>query len=140
MRIFLDTSSLIKKYAEEEGSDDLEMLLKEVSEIIVSPITWIESRNYLSRMYREKIIDQKECLLLKNELKEDFNFFNRVLWSDALEQKAVEIVEERHLKTLDSIQLAAGILSHADLFVTSDNKLLKAAKKVLKNVRGIGIK
>lgn len=137
MRIFLDTSSLIKKYAVEEGSDDLEMVLKEATEIIVSPITWIESRNSLSRMYREKIIDQEECLLLRNELKKDFNFFNRVLWSDALEEKAIEIVEERHLKTLDSIQLAAGILSNADLFVSSDKKLLAAAKKVLKNVRGI---
>lgn len=139
VRIFLDTSALLKRYLEEEGSQELEVVLKESSEVIVAPVAWIESISALSRLLREKGIDHERFSLLKREIKNDFHDFNRVLWSDALEEKAVEIVEDLSLKTLDGIQLAAGILSHADLFITSDNKLLKAAKKVLKNVRGIGL-
>lgn len=139
MRVFLDTSSLLKRYLEEQGSQELGLLLEEASEVIVAPIAWIESHSALSRLFREKGIDEKRFSLLKKEMKNDFHDFNRVLWNDSLEQKAVEIVEERHLKTLDSIQLAAGILSNADLFVASDKKLLAAAKKVLKSVRGIGL-
>jgi uncharacterized protein with PIN domain len=42
MIAFIDTSSLFKKYVEEGDYQALDSLLKDISEIIISPITALE--------------------------------------------------------------------------------------------------
>ncbi len=139
MRAFIDTSSLFKKYVAEEGSEEFASFLQKISEIVVSPTCWIEINAVLFRLVQEKKLTKKQTDWLLGEIKRDFNFFGVVLWNKQLEEKSVEIVQTHSLKTLDSIQLAAGFLAKADFFATSDKKLFGAAKKVLKNVHGIGI-
>ena len=65
------------------------------------------------------------------------NYFWRILWNENLEDKVVEIVHKHALKTLDSVQLASAILSEAQLFVPSDRKLYREAKKIVKRAQFI---
>ena len=129
MRVFIDTSSLFKKYVEEDGSKELDLLLHEVSEIAVSPVTWLEMGAVIARRLREKSLTSQQATWLKSEAHKDFQSFHRVIWNEALEKTATDLVYELPLSALDAIQLASGLLSKADLFVTSDQGLFEEAQK-----------
>ncbi len=132
MRAFIDTSSLFKRYVDEDGSRELDSLLQDVSEIAVSPVTWIEMGAVIARRLREKSLTSQEATRLKSEAHKDFQSFHRVIWNEALEKIAIDLVYEHPLSTLDAIQLASGLLSKADLFVTSDQGLFKEAQKTVR--------
>ncbi len=129
MRAFVDTSSLFKKYVEESGSKALDELLHQVSEIAVSPVTWVEMNTVVARRLREHALTAQQATWLQTQIDRDFQSFYRVLWNDALEKTAAELVYHHPLSTLDAIQLASGVLSKADVFVTSDRRLFEEAKK-----------
>ena len=135
MKAFLDTSALIKKYVAEPGSDRLEELLEKVGEIVVAPIYWIELNSALERRLHEKTFSRLQAARIRQEAGKDLNYFSKIIWNEALEQKAVEVIQKYYFKALDSIQLAAGILSKADLFLTSDQSLYKTAAQELKTVK-----
>lgn len=137
MRAFLDTSSLFKKYVEENGSDELGDLLNDITEITISPVTWIEMNSILARRLREKLLTAQQAAWLRSEATIDFESFHRVVWNDALEKKAAELINQYSILTLDAIQLASGALSKADVFVTSDKKLFEAASKVIRKTQFI---
>ena len=136
MRAFIDTSSLFKKYVEEDGSRALDRLLQGISEIVVSPVTWIEMNAAIARRLRERSLARKDAAWLKAEARRDFQSFHRVVWNETLETTATDLVSHYPLSTLDAIQLASGILSKADVFVTSDHVLFEnASREVRRAVR-----
>ena len=137
MRAFVDTSSLFKKYVEEDGSEQLSKLLNDVLEIAVSPLTWTEINSIFARRLRENLLSSQQAAWLKSQAERDFSSFHRVHWNDALENKAVDLMNKCSILTLDAIQLASGILSKADVFVTSDKKLFEEANKVIRETRFI---
>ncbi len=120
---------------DESGSDAFEKLLSKASEIAVSPVTWIEMNAAIERCMRTGALTSEKANWLRAEAKKDFTYFFLVLWNENLENKAVQLIRQRTLKTMDAIQLASGILSEAELFVTSDRQLYQAAKKIIRHAR-----
>ena len=137
MKAFFDTSALFKKYIIERGSDDFDCLVEEISEIIVSPIYWIEFNSALNRRLTDRSLTKQQASAILRQAKEDLHYFHRVIWNESLEDEAVKLIGAHHLRSFDSVQLASGNLSDADIFVTSDKQLYKFAKKEFKNVRFI---
>ncbi|MBI4310119.1 MAG: type II toxin-antitoxin system VapC family toxin [Candidatus Omnitrophica bacterium] len=133
MRAFIDTSSLLKKYIHEPGSDKFDQLLENIREIAVSPTLLLEIHCAVQRRFHERIITAEQKEFIKEEIKKDDVYLAKVAWSNDLEQKALHIIERHKIKTLDSIQLASAHFSKADMFVTSDHKLFQIAKKEIKN-------
>lgn len=129
MRAFIDTSSLFKKYVEERGSEEFSALLKDVSEIAVSPVTWMEVNAVVARRLREKSLTSQQAEWLRLEARKDFQSFHQVFWNQNLEKAATDLIQKHSLATLDAIQLSAGLLSKAELFVTSDRGLFEQARK-----------
>jgi predicted nucleic acid-binding protein len=74
--------------------------------------------------------------VLKN-VKEDYMFFHVAAFNNALEEKAIKILEVFPLRSGDAIQLAAAVTTGSDLFCTADQKLYQAAKKYLKKTEFI---
>ncbi len=137
MKAFIDTSSLFKKYIEEMGSKEFDELLNKILEIIVSPVTLLEMNSVIERRVRDKSLSKKEALWIRKEINIDFKFFSKVQYNKNLEQKGLELIQKYQLKTLDSLQLASGYLSKADIFITSDKALFDKASKELKNTHFI---
>jgi predicted nucleic acid-binding protein len=134
MRAFIDTSSLFKKYVEEDGSETLDRIFQDVSEIAVSPVTWVEMNAAMARRLREKSLTSQQAVWLTAEARKDFQSFHRVVWNETLETIATHLVSDHPLSTLDAIQLASGVLSKADIFVTSDRGLFEEARKEVRKV------
>ena len=134
VRTFVDTSALLKKYIHETGADEFERLIAQTTDIAVSPITWVEMHAALARKTRVGAITPDQAKYVIHEARSDYRHFRHVRWTDALVEKSCEIADQFQIKTLDSIQLASGVLSIADCFVTADVRLFIEAKKLLKSV------
>lgn len=134
MRVFFDTSALLKRYIQESGSAEVDGIFDAAEEIVISPITRIEAHSALQRRLRENSLTLAELKTSTKEIEKDLEFFRFVKFSANLESVAVKSVSEYKLRTLDSIQLASAILSRPDLLVTSDKQLADVAQEILPNI------
>ncbi len=125
MNYYFDTSALIKRYIDEEGSDSVERLFEQAESISVSFITKIECVSTLRRLFLEGLLDQNNYTALKAEIVEDFDYFTVIDNKDSIQKLCIHLIDKHQLKTLDSIQLACAIeiKNQLDLFVVSDKKL-----------------
>lgn len=63
MKAFLDTSSLIKLYHQEEGADFvMDALSNDIEEILLSELAVLEFRSALWKKIREKEIEEKVAI------------------------------------------------------------------------------
>ena len=133
MKLFLDTSALVKKYIIEEcGAQRLSELLGKASVVIVSPVTWIEIHHVFYRTRREGLLDTSGLKTILKDIKENYIYFHVAAFNNALEEKAVKILEGSPLRSGDAIQLAAAITTESDLFCTADQKLYRVAQQYLR--------
>lgn len=137
MRVFIDSSSLFKKYVEEQGAEEFNTLLDSVSEIIVSPITILEIHSILERRLREKTLRPADSKWIEKEFLIDYNYFGVVQWNNDLMQECIRVIRRYQLRILDGIQLSAALISNIALFITSDKRLYAAAEKELSHVQYI---
>ena len=132
MRAFFDTSALVKKYILEDGWEKFDGLLNKVTAIVVAPVYFLEMNGMVQRKLTERSITARQANLIKQNVENDLEEFEKIAWDASLEQTALTIIEKYPIKTLDSIQLASAFLSKAKTFITSDRKLFHIAKKELK--------
>lgn len=134
MKAFLDTSSLIKLYHEEEGSDFvMEALSNDVEEIYLSELAVLEFRSALWKKMMEKEIDGKTAIEVITCFHNDTDKFQWILLQSDIVKSASHLLMKygnRGLRTLDSLQLAAALTlkDEESVFLTAD-KLLEALLK-----------
>jgi len=132
MTVFIDTSSLVKRYILEEGSATFSEIIRKVTAIIVAPVTVIEIYSALDRRLRDKSLSPDDYRILEEEILRNFNDFSIVHWNNDLIISSLDTIRQHHLRTLDAIQLAAAIISGVSQMITSDKQLYQAAKKEIK--------
>jgi predicted nucleic acid-binding protein len=130
MILFFDTSALIKRYISEAGSNKVDELFEIAENIIVSPVTKIETHSTIKRLLTTNLISEEDYKTVKSNLDTDFKYFTVVSLNEKIEKEAIKLIEKYQLKTLDSIQLASVIYRKIDIsgFIVSDVKLKNAAE------------
>lgn len=130
MKIFIDTSSLIKLYFQEEGTSVLDQLFIDnvITEIFISEITKIE---FFSAIYKKV---RTKDLLLQNandiitafeadEIKYSFILIDSQIINSS--KKLVEKYGLKGLRSLDAIQLACACsVKYIVTYALSGDKLL----------------
>jgi predicted nucleic acid-binding protein len=132
LRVFLDTSALAKRYVQEPGSEELEELFASVTiEIFMSTLAFVEFAAAMGRKLLNKEIEKVQAGEAINELEEDWsNVFDKIPLEDTVAETAAAIALEYSLKGADAVHLASAQVAGAELFVASDNKLIRAARKM----------
>ena len=132
MKIFLDTSTLIKLYFREEGTSKLDKIFTDnvVTEIFISEITKTEFFSAIYKKLRTKDLLQKNAndildAFISDELKYNFILIDREIIGSS--QRLIEKYGLKGLRSLDAIQLASAlsVRNLADISI-SDDKLLNA--------------
>ena len=134
MNIFIDTSSLFKKYHTEDGTQKLFKILKNVSEITVSPITYLEITNTAYRLYHHKMIGESALNDFCKEVNHDFKYFKTIPWDKDLQNNFFHWVRNYQIKSLDTIQLASAQIAKCKQFITSDKNQYKIAMNEFEKV------
>jgi predicted nucleic acid-binding protein len=68
MRVFFDTSAFVKRYVEEPGSDEVQALLGDAEQIVVSVLCLPECASALRRLLREGRLTADEYRWLKEAI------------------------------------------------------------------------
>ncbi len=128
MRVFLDTSALVKRYVEEPGSDAVAEILAGAEELVVSSLCVPECVSAFRRMVRDGQVTSTEYEGLKEHVLVDLGDATICHLVPEVLQLAVECLERHPLRTLDALQLACARATLPDLFATADRKQGQAAR------------
>jgi uncharacterized protein len=139
--VYLDTSSAIKLYVAEAGSDGVHRLVRDATVVATSAVTYAETRAALARLRREGALTVAKYRSAKREFDEQWPSFMTLDATDALCRTAGEFAERYHLRGFDSVHLAsfAEIARQAGpretRFSSFDDRLNGAARTLLRRLR-----
>jgi predicted nucleic acid-binding protein len=135
MKLYLDTSSLIKLYHKENGTTELENIFSTnaVTQVFLSEIAKVEFSAALWKKVRTNEISQEQAKTTIRLFEQDFDKYCFVAVDALLLEQAKCFVAQyglEGLRTLDSIQLASctSISEDVDLYVSADKLLLSLLK------------
>ena len=136
MKVFLDTSSLIKLYHKENGTKELQSLFLEskIIQIFLSEITKVEFASTIWKKIRTKEVSLDNGILILNLFEEDLINYHFIMIDGLLIEQARKLMLSygiEGLRTLDSIQLSTcvSLKNEVDLFITSDKLLNKLIER-----------
>jgi predicted nucleic acid-binding protein len=134
MLLYLDTSSLVKLYVEEEDSPEIEALVKDSEVAATSIIAYAEARAAFARRFREKAFSKTAHNRIKKFLDEDWTRYFILNITEEIIRLAGDFAEKHALRGFDSIHLASASffrqnISASVIFSCSDAKLLAAAEQ-----------
>lgn len=135
MTAFLDTSSLLKLYYTEEGSDRLiEALSEGADAIYLSEIAKAEFISAIWKKVRRKQIKEKTARAVIACFEADFKKYSWVRIRPKIIRQAIDLIKKYGhdgLRTLDSIQLSCAVQLKDEncTFFTSDKLLHKLFEK-----------
>ena len=107
MILFLDTSSLVKLYVEEAGSDSVRRLVAGASRIAVSVVAYPEARSAFARRRREGALNAKALRTARGAFERDWTRMVRLAVTEDMCRAAGTLAERHGLRALDSLQLAS---------------------------------
>jgi predicted nucleic acid-binding protein len=139
--LYLDTSSLVKLYVAEPGSNTVNQLVANADIVATSVVAYAETRAAFARLRREGVLGAAQLTAVRSEFHEQWPTYLTLDATDSLCRTAGELAEKYSLRGFDSIHLAsfaevarrAGT-GHAQ-FSSFDEQLNGAAQKVIRALK-----
>ena len=130
MKLVVDSSAFAKRYVQEDGSEDMDLLLQRASELALCIILVPEIISGLNRRLREGFLSTRDYRRAKMQLLEDVHDATLIQITPSVISHSVKLLENNVLRALDAFHVACALEWQAELFVTADRRQLKAAKNV----------
>ena len=133
--VYLDTSALIKRYIDEEGTERILELTEDTAavQVIILDITPLEARSALRRRQREGDISEADASGILNQIETDVSssFLVQPSTSAVIEDGA-RLIDRHALRAYDALQLAGCLVTREQVpgpltFVCADVRLCAAA-------------
>lgn len=122
MRVYVDSSAFIKRYIDEDGSDEVLGLFRSDARVVLSSLSLTEVASFLNRMVREKVLGVPDYALFKKIFLRDYLTSEIQTISEEVLTGTIGILEKHALRSLDAIHLATARASSCDRFVTADRR------------------
>lgn len=134
MILYCDTSAIIKRYVEEEGTAAVDSLWSEALEIATSVVAFAETVAAFSRKLREGVLTEKEYTEAIRIFKSDSDSFIFISITSELNRTIERLVRQYPLRGFDAIHLSSAMIfkgrgSVPVQFACFDHSLNKAARK-----------
>ena len=127
MRVFFDSSALVKRYIREAGTDEVLACCDRATEFTVAVIAVPEVVSAFRRFVREGRISEAQYAVLKADLGADIADAELYDTSPQVVQRAVSALEAHPLRAMDALHIAAALVGAADVFVSADARQCAAA-------------
>jgi uncharacterized protein len=120
--LYLDASALVKRYVEEEGSDEVLGAMDPKSRWVMCRIGYVEAVRAVARGGEPEDVER---------LKREWGLFDVVEISQDLSERAARLAVSTGLRALDALHLAAALSvpARSILFATWDVRLHRAARE-----------
>jgi len=137
VKAFFDSSAFAKRYIEESGSQRVDDICRQASELGLSIICFPEIASALARKVREKDLSPASYTRIKYQLAEDVRDAQIVNLTASVIERSIHLLEINVLRSLDALHIACALEWQADLFVSSDKRQILAAKRANLNVEHV---
>jgi len=128
MKLFLDSSAFAKRFVEEPGSEEVEILCSQATELCLSVIGVPEIISALNRRLREKSLARRAYAQAKQRLAEDVRDAVVINLTPDVVRTSIEILETTSVRTMDALHVASAVAWGADLFASADHLQIAAAR------------
>lgn len=129
MKTFFDSSAYAKRFVEEKGSEVIEEICLNTTELALSIVCVPEIISALNRRLREKNINQNNYQIAKTILLEEIEDVVILNITPTVIMRSIELLENITLKAMDALHVASAIEWKPDLFVSSDIRQTETAQK-----------
>lgn len=140
MALCLNTSAYARLYIREEGHELIWRTPKEVQQIAVHPIAYVEMRTALAKMLRMDHLTKREVTVIKTIFESDWDKTLRIVPDERMMRRAADLAEHYSLRGYNSVYLGTAeslIIGHRSdflRFASFDHALNTAASAVCLNL------
>ena len=127
MRVFFDTSALVKRYVSEAGTDAVLKWCDQATEIILSAVALPEIISTFCRLQREARITATQYRQLKSLLLADIEDVAICDLTPVVLAQAISTLEGNVLRGMDAIHIGSALALQADIFISADKRQVDAA-------------
>ena len=135
--VYLDSSSIAKRYVKEKGSDLVDSIYgkAEAGDLRLTFSLWNigEAIGVLDRYLTRRLISRKEFATARSDLISETLKLSRLDSLDVLPvtseilSQSWTLITKHHIYEADALQISSGKEVDCSLFLTADNRLLEAA-------------
>ena len=129
MRVFFDSSALVKRYVREEGTDIVLSWCDQATELCLSAIVLPEIISAFCRIQREKRISPLQYRHLKTMLLADISDAAICDLTPEVMRPTIIALENNILRGMDAIHVGSALALEAEVFVSADDRQCCAAEK-----------
>ncbi len=129
MKTFFDSSAFAKRYVEEPGSQAVDSLCQEATELAVSVLCVPEIISALNRRVREGRLTDREYAGVKRQLVQDIRDAVIVNLAPPVVSTCTKILEASPVRAPDALQIACALQWRTERFVSADKRQILAAKQ-----------
>lgn len=129
MKACLDSSAFAKRFVEEQGSDAVEAVCAQASELGLSVLCVPEVISALNRRLRERMLTPTQYHQTKQRLLDDIRDADIIQLTPSVVGSAIHVLEASPVRALDALHIACALEWGADLFGSADARQLAAAKR-----------
>ena len=129
MKLYLDSSAFAKRFVEESGSDRVETLCGQASDLGLSVLCVPEIVSSLNRRRREHALTHAQCNEARERLLEDVRDADIIDLTPSVIASAIKVIETSPVRALDALHVACALEWGAELFASSEKQQLAAAKR-----------
>lgn len=140
MILYLDTSSLVKLYVQEPGTQQVEGLVERAELVATSVVAYAEARAALARRRRESGLTPAEYRRSRTALDADWPRLLTLEVSEPLARLAGDLAEREKLRGFDALHLASYLTVAEEFrgedvrFSAADKALTRAARRATRRM------
>ncbi len=130
IRVLLDASALLKRYASEAGHERLLALFARADGLSVAAHCQSEVAAALLRRQREGCLSGPEFDRVWSAARRDVADMVRVPLDDHVERFAFAAMEHAPVRVTDALHVGSALAANVNLFVTADRRLAQVARRM----------
>lgn len=128
MKTFFDSSAFVKRYVDETGSQEVDELCQNASELALSIICLPEIISALNRRVREDLLSAQQYGTIKEHLAADVRDAVIINLTPEVISASISLLEASPLRAMAALHVACALAWEAELFVSSDQRQIAAAE------------
>ena len=135
MILYLDASALVKRYIQENASQDVNAWIEAADMAVTGLITRVEVAAAIARASRMKLITPDETLATLRQFRSEWESFHRLPVNENTVVRGDILAVEHNLRGYDAAHLACALIWQETLGVpvtlaSFDGQLIEAAREV----------
>jgi uncharacterized protein len=129
MKVFFDTSAFVKRYVEEPGTEKVVEICDQAEQVVLCVICLPEMISTLNRLVREGKLQGGDYQKMRDLILKEIEDAEICYVTPEVIAQTIRCLENNVLRAMDALHLGCALVVEPDLFVSSDQRQIEAAKR-----------